>query len=172
MKNDFVVKKMRNFKKTLILLLFVVMIVNMTMASVSAEYPTKYKVKTTTATYNSYNAKYYEDFQAIVWGSGKNEPKFSNYAMREYKYSNKTKLEFSIYNNNGNRFHHTDCISSKVKIKYTVVKGSNKTVKTKTYTYKKIPKYGVAKTITLNYPKNSYIKINQIKWSRTVRNWY
>ena len=159
-------------KKILILLVLLLAIIAMSISYVSADYPTKYKVKTYTSYYSYKDCMYLSDEKAYVWNP--KDTKNSIYAnpfIREYRGNSKTKVQFYIYNNNGNKFHHVDCKSSKITIKYKIITNKSSTTKVKNYSYNKIPKYGLSKTITLSGTKNSKIAISSIKWSKVHRVW-
>lgn len=146
-----------------------VAIVGLTINAISAEgYSTKYKTKTLTGSYSS--GVYLPEEKFYYWDS--KDAKYSNPTILEYRSGSKTKLKVRIYNNNGNEFHHTDCRSSKITLKYKVVTSKSTISKTKTYTYNNIPKYGVIKTITISGPKNSKILISSMKQTQTHRVWY
>ncbi len=160
-----------NKKKILILTVLLIAVMGITINSSSAtiKIPTKYKTKTFTNYYYISNTQY-EGGGEFTWLPTKT--KFNNYAIHEKFYNSKTKVNFYIYNNNGNNIHWTDCRSSKLTIKYKIVTNSNSISKTKIYNYNKIPKYGLTKTITLTGPKNSNVLISSIKWSQVHRVWY
>jgi len=159
-------------KKILILSILLIAIASMTINSVSADYPTKYKTKTYTSSYSYKDRVYMPEENCYVWNP--KNTKNSIYAhpyIKEYQKGSKTKVEFYIYNNNGNKFHHVDCKSSKITINYSIKTGANSVAKTKTYSYNKIPKYGLRKTVTLTGTKNSNISISSMKWSQVHRVW-
>ena len=161
-----------NIKKILILSILSIAIVAMTISFVSADYHTKYKIKTYTSYYSYEDAEYYSDVGGYVW-SPKNTKNsiYANPYIYEFRKGNKSKLEFTIYSNNGNKFHHTDCRSSKITINYKIKTNESSVSKTKTYSYNKIPKYGVGKKITLTGAKNSNVTVSSIKWSQVHRVW-
>ena len=167
-------------KKILILALAVFILVSMVIECSSA-YPTKYKIKNFTSNYYASDSYYDEDYDedgVYIWNPKKSKNAINaNSVIIEKFYGNKTKVTFRVYNNNGNKFHHTDCRSAKITFKYNVSTFKddiliNSVKKSKTFSYNKIPKYGFSKTITLNSPKNTEIHITSIKFSQTHRKWY
>lgn len=160
-----------NKKKIIVLLVLFIAIIGFTMSSVtsaSLKVPTKYKTKSATNVYYESDSYYYDG--EYVWSPKKG--KFSNpYILEKYSGS-KTKLRYTIYNNNGNKYHHTDVRKSTMKIKYKVVKSNGQSYyKTKTTTYTKIPKYGLSKALTIKGPAKSKIIIKKITWKQIFRIW-
>jgi hypothetical protein len=167
-------------KKILILALAAFILVSMVIES-STAYPTKYKTKVFTSNYAASDSYFDDDYDGegvYIWTAKKSKNAiYSNSAIIERFYGNKTKVTFRVYNNNGNKFHHTDCRSAKITFNYKINTFKDKEIiksvkKSKTFSYNKIPKYGFSKTITLNSSKNTEIHITSIKFSQTHRMWY
>lgn len=164
---------MKKYRKILIISILLVTIIGFTVSeSFAIKYPSKYKTKTYTNNYYSEDSDY-SDGEYVWYPKTSSIYGFSNPFILETFKGNKTRLEFRIYNNNGNKYHHTDVKSSKMTIKYKIYadeKFSN--TKTKTVTYTKIPKYGIYKSITLTSPRDTQVLISSIKWTQVHRKWY
>lgn len=162
-------------KKILILTFLTIAVIGMTIGASSAalKVPKKYKITKYTNYYSVHDTQYDPDEICYYWMAKNTKNSYgNNVVIREYYYGSKTKANFYIYNNNGNKYRWTDCKSSKIKFNYKIVTNKGSIAKTKTFTYNKIPKYGLSKTITLNGPTNSKILISSIIWSRVHRLWY
>jgi len=162
---------MKKGKILIFLILFLAVVSMTTSLAFASGDSTKYKTKTFTNNYFSKDKHYLSDEKCYAW-KAKKENIYANAVILEKHQGSKTNLSFTIYNNNGNEFHHTDCRSSKMTINYKIIKDKTFVSKTKTYSYNKIPKYGMRKTITLSGPKNTKIDITSIKWSQTHRIWF
>lgn len=141
----------------------------LTLGSVSAvKVPTKYKI-------HSYTNHYYESDSYYSGGEYIWQPRDSNLnnpIIREKYSGSQTKIRFYTYNNNGNKYHWMDVISSQLTVKYKIKTSTKTYLASKTVKYTKIPKYGMTKTLLLKGPKGSQVLIYYMKWTQVNRVWY
>lgn len=159
-----------NWKNILIFSLFVLVLAGLTLGSASAalKAPTKYTIHTYTANY--YSSDKYYDSGEYIWES--KESHFSNSVIHEKYSGSQTKIQFHIYNNNGNKYHWTDVKNSTLTVDYKIKTSSNKIYyNSKTVTSTNIPKYGMVNTLTLKGPTGSKVLISHIKWTQVYRVW-
>jgi hypothetical protein len=134
-----------NIKNVIMFSLLCLVLAGLTLGSVSATQPTKYK------TYVAIN-HYYESGSSYsdgeyIWES--KDDNLNNPVIHEKYSGSQTTIQFYTYNNNGNKYHWMDVRSSQLTVHYKI-KTSTKTYdETKTVTYTKIPEYGMIGTLTL-----------------------
>lgn len=158
-----------NSKKLIICTFLFVALVGLTLNSVSAEkVPTKYKIHSYTNHYYVSDS-YYSDGK-YIWES--RDQNLNNPVIQEKYSGSKTRIQFYTYNNNGNRYHWMDVISSQLTVKYKIITNKKTYFSTKTVRYTKIPKYGMTKILVLKGPVHSQVLIYYMKWTQVNRVWY
>ena len=158
-----------NVKKLILVSIFCMVLAGLTVGSVSAtKVPTKYKIHSYTNHY--YVSDSYYSGGEYIWIP--RDSNLNNPVIREKYSGSQTKIQFYTYNNNGNKYHWTDVISSQLTVKYKIKTKTKTYYTSKTVKYTNIPKYGMTKTLQLKGPSGSHVLIYYMKWTQVNRDWY